>query len=158
MDDISIGTRRACREPRHPSDPLAVSLRSAGTYRDTIDGVAIRSELFQIVNADVVVGEIVARLDAPMAFARAHGHAGYRIFPAFRGRGFAGEALRKLRELVRAPGRLLLFTCDAGNQASRKTLQNVGAILIERNASEAIYAAAATCDAAGLVYALDCQA
>lgn len=148
---ILPGTRGTAREQRGLSDSLAVSLRSAGIFHERCDGALMRSELFQIVIADGVVGEIVARLDAPMTFARAHGHVGYRILPAFRGQGFAAAALVKLREMVRAPGRTLLVTCDASNHASRKTLLNAGATPVAGDSGECA-------DGDRLLFALDCRA
>lgn len=145
------GARDTARGPQRLPDPLAVNLRSAGIFHETCDGALVRSELFQIVTADGVVGEIVARIDAPMTFARAHGHVGYRILPAFRGQGFASAALVKLREMVRAPGRTLLVTCDASNYASRKTLLNAGATLVVKDSGKNV-------DGDRLLFALDCQA
>ena len=57
------------------------------------------------------------------------GHIGYAVDPPFRGRRYAGRAVRLLRPLVRSHGfRSLVITCDPTNEPSRRTLRRLGAV------------------------------
>lgn len=59
------------------------------------------------------------------------GHVGFRVHPAFRGRGFAGQACRALAPFVRSLFDTVIITCDPDNTASRKTIEGLGARFIE---------------------------
>lgn len=54
------------------------------------------------------------------------GHIGYRIFPPFRGHGYAQEAARLLLGLAhRLKMETVIITCDPDNHPSRRTLENL---------------------------------
>lgn len=59
------------------------------------------------------------------------GHIGYGISEPQRGHGYAVEACRLVRPLARAEGfDELVITCQPNNVASRRTLENLGAVLV----------------------------
>ncbi len=60
-----------------------------------------------------------------------HGHVGYDIDPPFRGHHYAERACRLLLPVARAHGLShLMLTCDPANEASRRTLERLGARLL----------------------------
>lgn len=60
------------------------------------------------------------------------GHIGYAVEPEFRGRHYAERASRLMLPLARAHGMdTIWITCDPDNAASRRTIERLGATLIE---------------------------
>lgn len=60
------------------------------------------------------------------------GHVGYGVDERHRGHGYAGRALRMLLTVARRLGLDALWvTCDPENVASRRTLERLGARLVE---------------------------
>lgn len=60
------------------------------------------------------------------------GHIGYAVLPAYRGRGYAGRILASALVEARALGiDRALLTCDAGNLASKATIESNGGVLEE---------------------------
>jgi predicted acetyltransferase len=60
------------------------------------------------------------------------GHIGYRIHPPYRGRHFAEKACRLIIRIARAHGmRQVVITCNPDNAPSRRTIERLGAVLVE---------------------------
>jgi predicted acetyltransferase len=59
------------------------------------------------------------------------GHIGFEILEQFRGRGYARDACRAIAPLVRSIYREVIITCDTDNDASRKTIERLGARFLE---------------------------
>mgnify|MGYP002682874610 FL=1 len=60
------------------------------------------------------------------------GHIGYAIEPEFRGRHYAERASRLILPLAKAHGlNTIWITCDPDNIASRRTIERLGAKLVE---------------------------
>src|SRR6266850_8583097 len=55
------------------------------------------------------------------------GHTGFEIVERFRGHGYAFQACRALAPFVRSMYDALIITCDPDNQASRRTIERLGA-------------------------------
>lgn len=71
------------------------------------------------------------------------GHIGYAVLPGKRNRGHASRALRETLPLARAEGlRFVELTTDPDNQASRRTIESNGGVLIERFTKPDAYGAA----------------
>jgi predicted acetyltransferase len=86
-------------------------------------------------------GEIVGRVSVRHALtewlARYGGHVGYAVRPAFRGRGYARQLLR--RSLVVAADAGIteaMVTCDDVNVASAAVIERCGGILVDRIPAE----------------------
>ena len=77
-------------------------------------------------------GEIHLRIGDTEHMRLYGGHVAYGVRPEYRGRHFAGRALRLLIPLARRHGLSELWiTCNPENAASRRTCEFVGAELIE---------------------------
>ena len=108
---------------------------AAGTVRLQLMG---RSEApdpdyrYQIVSsAQGVVGEIHLRIGNARTLCY-EGNIGYYILPAYRGRGYATEACRKVAlEAGRLGVTRLIITTDPANLPSRRVCQKLGAVLLE---------------------------
>jgi tagatose 1,6-diphosphate aldolase len=59
------------------------------------------------------------------------GHIGFEILEAFRGHGYALQACRAIAPFVRSIYDAVTITCDPGNQASRRTIERLGASFID---------------------------
>lgn len=60
------------------------------------------------------------------------GNIGYAIDKKYRGNGYAAKACQILKQVALAHGmQMLIITCNPDNIASRKTCENVGAVLEE---------------------------
>lgn len=60
------------------------------------------------------------------------GHIGYEVFPAYRGHRYALKACRLVLPLARRHGiSPLIITCNPDNMASRRTIELLGATLLE---------------------------
>jgi len=55
------------------------------------------------------------------------GHIGFEIVERFRGHGYAFQACRALAPFVRSMYDAVIITCDPDNQASRRTIERLGA-------------------------------
>ena len=61
-----------------------------------------------------------------------NGHIGYEVFPEYRSCGYAGKACKLVLEVARAHGmRRLYLTCAESNIASYRTIEKLGARLLE---------------------------
>lgn len=85
---------------------------------------------FHIMADGRIVGGIDLRLGYPDSLFYG-GQIGYRVDEAFRGRGYAGEACRLLRPLLRAHGMpVAIISNDVNNHASRRVCEKLGARLL----------------------------
>lgn len=91
-------------------------------------GLVPNSEFLCVRVADRrVVGMIDIRHTLNDYLLRFGGHIGYSIRPSERGKGYAKEQLRLALALCASLGlRRVLITCDAANEASRRTILSAG--------------------------------
>lgn len=74
-----------------------------------------------------IVGRVSVRHALNAWLAEFGGHVGYAVRPAFRGRGFATEMLRRALPVAREAGvHAVLVTCDEGNAASAAVIEACG--------------------------------
>ena len=59
------------------------------------------------------------------------GHVGFEIFETFRGHGYALQACRAIAPFVRSIYQSVTITCDPDNDASRRTLERLGAEFVD---------------------------
>jgi tagatose 1,6-diphosphate aldolase len=59
------------------------------------------------------------------------GHVGYEILEAHRGHGYALRACRALAPFVASLYETVTITCDPENQASRRTIERLGASFVD---------------------------
>ncbi len=88
--------------------------------------------LFDIVLDEARAGALSLRIgDSSCALFYA-GHVGYAVFEDFRGRGLARTAVMAVMPLAVEHGLSpLWFTCEPQNAASIKTIESLGAVLVE---------------------------
>src|SRR5580704_1131085 len=90
--------------------------------------------VFHILSAETGqrAGEIQLRVGDTGHMRLYGGHVGYGVRPEYRGRRFAGRALRLVMPLARRHGLVELWiTCNPENLASRRTCEFAGADFIE---------------------------
>jgi tagatose 1,6-diphosphate aldolase len=87
---------------------------------------------FRIETADGTdVGHINFRVgDTPHIHSFA-GHIGFEIREAFRGHGYARQACLAIAPLVRTRYVTIFLTCDPDNVASKRTIERLGATLLD---------------------------
>jgi len=86
---------------------------------------------YDIYDADGPAGKISVRI-GDNAHSYYNGHIGYEIDAAHRGRRYALRACRLVLSVVRAHGmRRIYLTCGESNIASRRTIEGLGAALLE---------------------------
>jgi len=79
-----------------------------------------------------IAGTISLRLSDDDQFRLYTGHVGYGVFPPARGYHYAERATRLLLALAKLHGRdHLWITCNPANLASRRTIERLGANLVE---------------------------
>ena len=59
------------------------------------------------------------------------GHIGFEIHEPFRGHHYAEQACRALAPFVRSVYPAVILTCDPDNQASRRTIERLGACFLD---------------------------
>ena len=59
------------------------------------------------------------------------GHVGFEVAEAFRGRGYAWQASRALAPFIRSIYPAVILTCDPDNLASRRTIEDLGALFMD---------------------------
>lgn len=80
-----------------------------------------------------IVGGIGFRVGWTPSIELYYGHLGYHVFPAARGHHYAERACRLLLPLARVHGfKSMWLTCNPDNTASRRTIERLGARLVER--------------------------
>ena len=80
----------------------------------------------------VRVGHLNLRVDPACERTRYVGHVGYGVGPAYRGRHYAERACRLVLPVAAGCGLAdLWITCGPDNPASRRTLERLGANLVE---------------------------
>ena len=87
-------------------------------------GIYLHHSFLRVGNCDLRVGE-----NDELYYA---GNIGYRINPHHRGHHYAYEACRLLLGIAKDMGmNRLIITCSPDNDASRKTIEKLGGVLIE---------------------------
>ena len=87
---------------------------------------------FRIIAAgDVDVGNINFRIGDTEHVRLCAGHIGFEIVEAFRGHGFALQACRALAPFVRSFYEAVTITSDPDNQASIRTIEQLGASFVD---------------------------
>ena len=108
-----------------------VTLRLARDIAARPEQNRVRALELYIVVADEVVGRMSLRLGDSEFFRLYAGQVGYRVDDRYRGHGYAAAALRALLPLAAEHGfEELWITCNPDNVASRRTLENAGAVLV----------------------------
>jgi predicted acetyltransferase len=59
------------------------------------------------------------------------GHVGFVVAEAFRGHGYAWQASRALAPFIRSIYPAVILTCDPDNLASRRTIEDLGALFMD---------------------------
>jgi len=77
------------------------------------------------------VGQINFRIGDTEHVRVCAGHIGFEIDKSFRGHGYAFQACRALAPFVRSMYETVIITCDPDNQASRRTIERLGARFME---------------------------
>lgn len=94
----------------------------------------VETHNFKIVltKTNVVVGKIDYRFGNAFELYYV-GHIGYRIFPEFRGNSYAYYATKVILDVIRHHKNInsVIITCSPDNIASLKTIERLGAKLIE---------------------------
>ena len=104
-------------------------LREADASGPVSEG-RVPASYWWITEEDTYLGAIALRHELNGFLLRAGGHIGYGIRPSARGRGLATWALRSV--LARAPAlglHQVLVTCNDGNLASARVIENAGGVL-----------------------------
>jgi len=87
---------------------------------------------FRIIIADGSdVGQINFRIGDTEHVRVCAGHIGFEIIESFRGHGFAFQACRAIAPFVRSVYEVVTITCDPDNWASRRTIERLGAELVD---------------------------
>ncbi|WP_320046679.1 GNAT family N-acetyltransferase [uncultured Ilyobacter sp.] len=93
----------------------------------------VPSTLYFLVDKKKVLGAIHFRHELNDDLLCRGGHIGYGIRPSERGNGYASKMLLMLLGLVEAKGyEKILITCDEGNMASAKTIENANGIFCDK--------------------------
>jgi len=83
---------------------------------------------FRILISDgSVVGHINFRVGDTEHVRVCAGHIGFEILESFRGHGYSLQACRAIAPFVRSVYDAVIITCDPDNQASRYTIERLGA-------------------------------
>ena len=86
---------------------------------------------FRIVAGGSDVGHINFRVGETEHVQVSAGHIGFQIAETFRGHGYAFQACRAIAPWVRSVYEVVTITCDPDNLASRKTIERLGALLVD---------------------------
>lgn len=100
---------------------------------DDAKGIAPAYHFHVMLEDGREVGHINFRVGDSAHVRRCAGHIGYVIAEPFRGHGYALQACRALAPFAAAvyPAGIIL-TCDPDNEASRRTIEKLGARFVER--------------------------
>lgn len=97
----------------------------------------VPSTLYFLVDKKKVLGAIHFRHELNADLLSRGGHIGYGIRPSERGNGYASKMLGMLLNLVREKGyKKILITCDKGNTASAKTIENTDGVFCDETEIE----------------------
>lgn len=87
---------------------------------------------FRIITADGAdVGHINFRVGDTEHVRVSAGHIGFEILEAHRGHGYALRACRAIAPFVASVYDAVTITCDPDNQASRRTIERLGACFVD---------------------------
>jgi predicted acetyltransferase len=88
---------------------------------------------FRIVHADGEdIGHLNLRVGDGDHVTFYAGHVGYSVVEPYRGHGYAEQACRALAPFARTIEPALVLTCDPDNDASRRTIEKLGARYLDR--------------------------
>lgn len=86
---------------------------------------------YDILSEGIPVGKISIRIGDNF-HAYYNGHIGYEVDEPYRGHGYAGKACRLVLEVARHHGmKMVYLTCEEDNLASARTIEGLGAELLE---------------------------
>ena len=95
------------------------------------DGVLLPFYYYDILADGTPVGKISIRIGDNF-HAYYNGHIGYEVDEPYRGHGYAGKACRLVLEVARHHGmKMVYLTCEEDNLASARTIEGLGAELLE---------------------------
>jgi predicted acetyltransferase len=117
-----------------PPDELVaspVTLRFAMIGSGDADRGFVPYYHYRVFVAGVDVGHINLRVGDTEHVRLAAGHIGFEIGPAYRGHRYAFHACQALAPFARIIRSEFLITCDPENYASRRTIELLGATLID---------------------------
>lgn len=109
-----------------------VSLRFVNVVPDEESRGFVPFYHFRILTVDgSEVGHINFRVGDTEHVRVCAGHIGFEILEPFRGRGYALQACRAIAPFVRSIYDAVTITCDPDNRASMRTIERLGASLID---------------------------
>lgn len=86
-----------------------------------------------LIDQQRVVGQVDVRHRLTSGLRRLGGHVGYVVVPSMRRRGYGRRALELALPVARGIGvATVLVTCHHANEPSRRILESVGAVLVDR--------------------------
>ncbi|WP_439499884.1 GNAT family N-acetyltransferase [Bosea sp. (in: a-proteobacteria)] len=135
-----------------------VMLRPSQRYRPETSPWGVLAYRFDILIAGERAGTVSLRPATTYLLTHLAGQVGFSIEPRYRGRGLAGKAVRALLPLARAHGLSELWlTTTPDNAASRRTLEKLGAVLVEAVPVPESYSSYAQGEREKLRYRLDIE-
>lgn len=120
------GSLRRCENPADWLDEIALHARKETTPKGRVPS----TQFVYLRKADrKIVGMLDVRRELNDYLARCGGHIGYSVHPDERRKGYASQMLHDALAYCREIGfEKVLITCDADNEASRRTIIKNGGV------------------------------